>query len=414
MSTLIVILPAGPAGPTTVFEHVLSPDGQQVLSHSRCAAALLPAPGTGGEVVALVPSARLSWHQVTLPKNTLDKRLLGEATAPRLRAVLEGLLEERLLDDTGELHFALAPQARAEAPLWVAVCDRAWLRGMLQVLEAAGRPATRIVPEFTPEGQPAALYVMGEDAASAHVAAVGRDGALAGVACLPLSGAALALLAWPAEAAVQAEPAVAALAEQLLQRPVAVQQAAQRWLQSAQTAWDLAQFDFVATGRTRFWKQVNAWGQSLWRAPRWRAARWALGLLLVANLLGLNAWAWQQQASLKAKQAAVTQVLTRTFPQVKAVVDAPVQMAREVAQLRQATGATSGQDLESLLGALGTVLPPGQAVSAVEYISGEARVRGLPLAGGEGMALVNQLQQRGVAAQPDNDGLVLKAAGGTR
>lgn len=411
MSILIVILPPGPAGPTTAFEHVLSADRQHVTSHSRCAAALLPAAGTGGEVVALVPAARLSWHQVTLPKNTLDKRLLGEAAVPRLRAVLEGLLEERLLDETAQLHFALAPQARADAPLWVAVCERDWLRGMLQTLEAAGRPVTRIVPEFTPEAQPPCLYVMGEDAESAQMVASGRDGVTQGITRLPLSGTALALLAWPADGAVQAEPAVAALAEQLLQRPVAVQQAAQRWLQSAQTPWDLAQLDFIATGQTRFWKKANALVQDLWRAPRWRAARWAVCLLLGANLLGLNAWAWQQQASLKAKQAAVSQVLTQAFPQVKVVVDAPLQMAREVARLRQATGAVSGQDLESMLGAVGAAVPPGQAATAVEYISGEARVRGLPVSGGDGMALVSKLQQRGMSAQVEADGLVLKPGG---
>ncbi len=61
---------------------------------------------------------------------------------PRLRSILEGLLEDRLLDDPAQLHFALQPGARAGSPVWVAVCDRSWLRDHLQALEAA-RP-TRI------------------------------------------------------------------------------------------------------------------------------------------------------------------------------------------------------------------------------------------------------------------------------
>jgi general secretion pathway protein L len=404
MTTLIVTLPAGQAGPTIAFGHVLTPDGHSIASHSRCAASLLPAPSAGGEIVALVPAARLSWQQVTLPKNTLDRKLLGEAASPRVRAVLEGLLEDRLLDDTAQLHFALAPGARADAPLWVAVCDRDWLRAMLQVLEAAGRPATRIVPEFVPDSPQPCLYVMGEDAASAQLAVVGRGG----VGLLPFSSASVGLVAWEPDAPVVAEPAVAALAEQLLQRTVTVQQTAQRWLAAAQTPWDLAQFDLIASGQTRFWKRVTGAGQSLLRAPRWRAARWAVWLVLGANLAGLNAWGWKQQTSLKAKQTAVQQVLTQTFPQVKVVVDAPVQMAREVAQLRQATGAASGQDLESMLSALASALPADRSASAIEYISGEARVRGLTLSGAESAAVVAKMQQLGFAAQADADSLVLK------
>jgi hypothetical protein len=69
-------------------------------------------------------------------------------------------------------------------------------------------------------------------------------------------------------------------------------------------------------------------------------------LLLAANLIGLNAWAWKEQASWQSRRSAIDSTLTRTFPAVKVVVDAPVQMAREVAALRQATGAPSGSDLE--------------------------------------------------------------------
>jgi general secretion pathway protein L len=78
-----------------------------------------------------------------------------------MRTALEGLLEERLLDETDAVHFALQPGARAGEPAWVGVCDRAWLRNTLQILEAAGRHATRIVPEFAPEGSPA-LAVIGD------------------------------------------------------------------------------------------------------------------------------------------------------------------------------------------------------------------------------------------------------------
>src|SRR6188768_93500 len=146
MSSLLVYLPPGSPTGTTEWAYALTADGHAVADHGRSPAALLPLPrGAGAEVVAVVPVRALAWHRVVLPKG------IAPGT-PRLRAVLEGLLEEQLLDDTDSVHLALQPGARAGDTAWVAVCDRAWLRAALQALETAQRPATRIVPEFAPEG----------------------------------------------------------------------------------------------------------------------------------------------------------------------------------------------------------------------------------------------------------------------
>ena len=47
---------------------------------------------------------------------------------------------------------------------------------------------------------------------------------------LPLTAAAVALVDWPAALPIVAEPSVAALAESLFKRPVALQHSAERWL----------------------------------------------------------------------------------------------------------------------------------------------------------------------------------------
>ena len=78
--------------------------------------------------------------------------------------------------------------------------------------------------------------------------------------------------------------------------------------------------------------------QTLRYAPEWRAARWGVAMLLLTQLIGLNAWAWKERSALQAKRDAVRTTLTTTFQSVRVVVDAPVQMEREVAALRQATG----------------------------------------------------------------------------
>ena len=152
MSLLLIALPPGPpAG----YEFATSTDGQALAAHGSAAPALLPAAGRGVEVVALVPAGQLSWQRVTLPRG------VGPG-APRLRSVLDGLLEDQLLDDAGALHFALEPGAQGGASAWVAVCDRAWLAAHLNALEGAGRTVHRIVPELPPQDGPLRLWVTGE------------------------------------------------------------------------------------------------------------------------------------------------------------------------------------------------------------------------------------------------------------
>jgi general secretion pathway protein L len=399
MSALVLRLPAQPVTASTEFDFALSRDGSTLESHGTAPAALLPAAGKAGtELVAVVPAGMISWHRVELPKGTT-------AASPRLRAVLEGLLEDRLLDEPESLHFAVQPQARAGSAMWVAVCDRDWLRAAMQVLESAERPVARIVPEFAPEGEPV-LYVIGDPEQPLLVGA-----AADGVAALPLSGQALALLPpWLEGAPCVAEPSVAALAEQALQRQPTLQQAPQRWLQSAQSAWDLAQFDLSSSGRARAFKKFGTAWADLLAAPQWKPARWAVVLLLALNVVGLNAWAWRERSALDSKREAIRQTLTQTFPQVKVVVDAPVQMEKEVAALRQRTGATSGRDLEAMLAALGSSLPVPRTVSALEYSGSELRVKGLAYSADEARSVAASLKRLGYSANLQGDTLVIAPA----
>jgi general secretion pathway protein L len=400
VSTLIVVLPLDTPGAATPLDYVLSADGSSVSSHSQAVAALLPA---ARETVALVPAQALSWHRVQLPKGALAR---GAAGTPRLRALLEGVLEDRLLDEPNALHFALERDARAQEPAWVATCDRAWLRGWLALLEGARRPAGRVVPELAPGAEP--LQLMGPPDAPL-LAYSGADG----VSVLPLTASALAWAQAQAgisdDSPVVAEPALAQLAEQFGARHLQLRGSAERWLQASAGAWDLAQFDLASSDRRRAlqntWRRIHA----LARSPQWRPARWGLGALLAAHLVGVNAWAWKESHALADKRAAVRGALTSSFPNVRVVVDAPVQMAREVELLRQSSGSYQPRDLEAMLGALGATLPPGQSVQAIEYGNGEARLRGLPTQGTASTALNDQLRGHGLVAQADGDRLLLRA-----
>lgn len=164
MISFIISLPAASADATVLYDYVLSTDGSAETRTASVPLSLLPQPPERQtEVVVLLPMSALSWHQVTLPKGSLARGLRADRGASRLRAILDGLLEDRLLDEPAQLHLALQPQPVAEVPVWVVACDRAWLHAHLQALAQAGLAAGRIVPEFTPEALTQTLYVVGDE-----------------------------------------------------------------------------------------------------------------------------------------------------------------------------------------------------------------------------------------------------------
>ena len=397
MSSLFILLPPAAPTATTEFDYVLSVDGRSPGQVSSALATLLPAAhGAGSETVVIVPAGALSWHRIEWPRGV-------QTGSPRLRAALEGLLEDHLLDEPEALHFAVEPHARAGEPAWVAVCDRAWLRACLHTLEAAGHGVTRIVPELAPEA-PASWYALGEPEQALLVARSPR-----GVVTLPLAATSLPLLpALPDGALCFAEPAIAEEAEALLQQALVLQPAAERWLQSAQSAWNLAQFDLARTGRGRALRRLVTRGAEWLRAPQWRPARWGLMLLLVVHLVGLNAWAWKERAALDARREALRTTLTRTFAQARPGPDALAQMEREVAALRQATATPASDDLETLLGALAAPAN-GHTVSHLDYARGNLRVRGLGWSASELRAAQTALRTQALSGTLQGDELVLRA-----
>ncbi len=404
MATLLLTLPRTGLQASTAVDYVLSPDGVRVGSASSAALALLPGASGGAsstlgritDVVLMVGAAQISWHPVQLPKGV---------SSARLRAVLEGLLEDQLLDEPSTLHFALAPGAAKAATAWVAVCDKRWLREGVQALEAVGLTVSRIVPELIPQTGDAtsALYAV-ENAgqplllhAHAH-----------GVQAWPLLPSTVALLNGPEDGPIKAEPAVAALAEQLFGRSVTLQSQAERALAACQTDWDLAQLDLASNQRSRSLKRLGSAWQSLLHAPRWRAVRWGLVALLAVNIVGLNVRAAVERADLRAQRKAIEAILTTTFPTTQMVVDAPVQMERAVAALQQSTGALGTRDFETLLGAWAQAAPDAPAPTAIDFANGELQLHGLSLPAAPLAQATGALKTHGVSLKATGSDIVLK------
>lgn len=402
MSLLAILLPPVASDP---YVYATSSDRQRPGPSGQATLDLLPRAGRGVDVVAVVPAHMLSWHKALLPRGTGIR-------SPRLHAVLAGLLEDRLLQDPEQLHFALGPEPAADGRRWIATCSRPWLAEQLQALDRAGRQATRIVPAIWPQDGPQRVMVVGQPG-DAWLLASGSAVA-GGVLTLPLTPQALALVqqqdAGAADATLElmAEPAVAAAAEQLLGAPVALLAPARHLLDASQSPWNLAQGTFARGGAAGLAKRLGRGWRALLHAPPWRPLRWGLVLLLLVQLAGLNLWRLQTRADLAARRAQVNSALTRAFPRVQVVVDAPVQMEREVAALRRQTGAMAASDLEPMLDALAQAGDKGLIPASLEFTPGQLRLEGLALPAQAIEELQAGLRPHGYALQADGSTLVLR------
>lgn len=318
------------------YTYAVTTDGFALVSHGRCAVALLP---KADSIVAVLADTDVGWHRITLPK----------APGSRLAAALVGVLEESLLDDADNTLLAVEPQATAGQPTWIAAVNLPWLRSELAALERAQVFVDRVVPAIWPDEVPSGHFSAPEDTDGANGAATVSWSHSGGVAVIQLQGGlARALVQRPGPPGTRwtTTPSIAQQAEEWLGMPINVMSTPFRLLQASRTLWNLRQFSL-----TRKSKGLRA-ARDLWRqfmAPAWRPVRVGLVTLALLQVVGLNLWAWRQQAEIKARGEAGATLLKNTFPQVRAVLDAPLQMQREVQALRTLAGKPSETDLEPML-----------------------------------------------------------------
>lgn len=336
------------------FSYLLTPDGVAITSEGRLPAARLPAADT---VIAIPSESDVAWRRVALPR-----------AGRQMRSALAGLLEDALLDDPESLHFAIEPEALGGDTAWVAIMSRASVSEALRQLEAAHVVVDRIAPLAWPDLPPRGhFYETGKDQSPVAL----RWSHPEGVANLPLEGE-LARQLFPATLVQSAQwtatPAAAAQAERWLGTAVTLITPQQRALAAIEGPWDLGQFELAP--RTRGIRALRRIYRGLMRRA-WRPVRWGLAGLVAVQLIGLNLTALQQSQQLKQRRAALEATLTSTYPNVRAILDAPVQMRRETEVLRASAGRAGEQDLESLLAAAATAWPADRGpVDALSFEPG--------------------------------------------
>jgi general secretion pathway protein L len=410
MSTLVILLPPrerlgaqSRSGSSDAaageYAYVLSADGLTIAKQGACAPSLMP---KADSVVAVLADTDLSWHRISLPK----------APAQRLRAALAGLLEEQLLDEGEAMHLAAAPDALAGQPTWVAATRKPWLAAHLEALEKAGVFVERVVPLSWPSETPAGHFFVGSSRSDGSISQVGLVyGDSQGVQFMRLAGGLprTMLARWSAAPLRwSAAPAVAAQAERWLGAPVIVQSDAERALLAMRSLWNLRQFDLAPHHRgVRALRELF----KRWRHPAWRPVRAGLAALVALHLLGLNLWAWQLRQSAADKRFAMVELLRSAHPQVRAVLDAPLQMRRETDLLRAAAGRPGDDDLELLLAAAASAWPEGRApVDALRFEPGRLTLTVIGWTAPQVEALRARLRPAGWAVEATEGRLTISRA----
>jgi general secretion pathway protein L len=400
MSVLVILLPsrprtAGVAPPPADYAYACSTDGRGVERQGRAPATQLP---QADRVIAVVPDGDLGWQRVAVPR----------APAARLRAALGAVLEERLLDDDEAVHLALAPGLVSGQTGWVAVVHRDWLNLLLGDLERAGTRVDAVLPSSWPRPD-ARLHALAAGDGDEPVLVWSHDD---GVSCLHLAGglARQQLAGVDRQAlACTAHPAAVAQAERWLEAPVAVLGDAERALQAITSGWNLRQFEFAP--RHRGLQSLRDALRQL-TGPEWRALRVGLAALLLLQVVGLNAWAWRLDQAVQDKRGAMTQLLQASHPQVRSVLDAPVQMQRETDLLRVAAGRAGPTDFEPMLAAAAAAWPDGQGpLQKLRFEPGRLTLDTRGWGDAQRLQFADRLRAAGYGAENQGEQVLITAGG---
>ena len=307
-----------------------------------------------GEVEVIVPAAAVLLTSAKLPKGSRSQQ----------RRLLPYAVEERIAAEPEAVHVALGPRLET-GEFALAVTDRAWLERALERLAEGGLRPSRAFPETLlgriEAGCWSAVWSGAEGwARTGPCSGIALDGGSEETPPLALS---LAVREEPPEKILLHSRGGALLPDLAkwsgaLGVPVSAGsdwQWARQKLDAAH-AINLLQGDFAPAGVARE------------LMPRLRPL-----LMLAAAIVLLQAGAasvdwWLQKRETRQLQGQIEQNFRKAFPEAKVIVDAPLQMRRNLAELRAAAGAMGPGDFLPLLAQVGAAATfDGGRLRALEY-----------------------------------------------
>lgn len=419
----------------------------------------------GHAAIANMPAAERLVLIVAASDVLLTTAAVPPLPPARLRLALPNLVEDALATDAQPCHIGVGPAlddgtgpARGARRRVLMVADRAWLRAVLDAfgehkhrrhhvvpaqlclpLPHVAEPPAAVEPTLQAAAGPSA--VPPAPSATAEAPAEPEQSATIVVEAATAALAPSATLLEPESAATAAAPAAARLWQLTVRtgefdgyglllgddalaawealappgdwyadRDAAAQAPLPPSVRPANPGWplwiagaqaclrhagtfslDLAQFEF-AQGR------ADRWNLRAWRLPLALAA----GVLLV-QVVGMNTQWLMLRSEQQRLQAAQTQVLKSAFPQLPVVVDPPLQMRRQVEQMRLASGRGAPEDFLPLADRFAQAarqLAP-DALQALEYRGKTLFVTLKP--GTDTAALRNAARQAGLQMDEDKN-----------
>jgi general secretion pathway protein L len=344
------------------------------------------------EVVAVLPVARVLFASANLPRGP----------AAKLARVVPYAIEEAIAPSPEDIHAVVLDETRADGEQLVAALDRKWLASVVAALESNGlSPSKAIVESALIPHEPDVWTVVWTGnsgfAALGSIEAIALDAAADARPPLALKLMAderRARGAGPREVRVllagSAPPPDGTLWSESLHAPVTL---GGRWLPEEINA-RLAPCPNLLPGRA-----ATLWSGSEWPSRLRPALMFAAGILAIhVSLTAVDWWRlWHEARTVRGDMEAA---FRKAFPEAKSVVDPALQMSRNVAELRRATGQADAGDLMPMLAKLAPALAEtGAKLQALKYERGAVELELAVPAEATRESLAGRLKAPGLAVK---------------
>jgi general secretion pathway protein L len=339
MSVLKIYVPENWRAAEDTCSWLLAGDSRSVLARGE---STLPEMPKANETIVIVAASRVLLVEVTLPKGSRRQ----------LRQALPFAVEDKVTTDPETVHVA-AGTTRPDGTTPVAVVDKVWMRGLLNALHAAGIfPRRMLVETLAVPLEPGAWTMVWRENGG-----FARTGEASGFA-----------LAGPLELtlALREQPRP----ERIVVRPHTSLPDLAHWQSDldvplvAGPRWDLSEAH--DGGINLLQGEFAGNGKGALRARLRPVFALAAGIVVLHFCLTLYDWA-RLRIEVKRLNAEIEQTFRTAFPDAKVIVDAPLQMQRNLDAMRRASGQVErGDFLPLLAGAARTVKTAG-SLQAVSY-----------------------------------------------